>query len=287
MFNRKAISKLKAILIIDILVVAVAAGTYIYFTNQGIITEGPRPAEFTSTGLSIDPLEAEAGEPITISFNLTNVGETEGNYTAILAINNATRENQTLTLTPSESSLVTFTDVEKAEGNYSVQIGELTGSFLIKPAPPINSAIVLSKLTVTPYEGWVDEPITITVTATNPSSSADSLPVKLTITQKSATTTFTETQRIELQPRQNMPVSFTYNATSEGTFTVKMGSLVSAFIIVPTGSTTSLWFRLQDKRLTLRSMASVSRLLTRNFFPLEYLTPSRSLQQIQVEDSFS
>jgi hypothetical protein len=235
MSNRKAIGKLKAILIIDILIVALAAGTYLYLTDQGVIAQGPRPAEFTLTDLLIDPTEAEAGEPITISFNLTNVGETEGNYTATLVINNSTRENQTLDLTPLGSSIMTFIDVENTEGNYSVQIGKLAGSFLIKPAPPVTSSIVLSKVIITPYEGWVNEPINITVTATNPSSNVDSLSVKMTITQKDATTNVVETQRVELQPQQSLPVSFTYNATSEGTYTVKLNSLVSAFIIVPTG----------------------------------------------------
>ena len=106
MFNRRAITKLKAIFIIDLIIVVAAAGSYLYLTSQGLITSGPRPAEFKLTDLTIDPPEAEAGEAVIIFFNLTNVGETDGNYTAFLAINNSTKENQTLTLAPSESIIL-------------------------------------------------------------------------------------------------------------------------------------------------------------------------------------
>jgi hypothetical protein len=230
MFDRRAITRLKAVLVIDILIVAVAAGSYFYLTGQGILTQGPKPAEFTLSDFTIDPPEAEAGEPVVISFNVTNVGETDGNYTALLAINNSTRDNQTISLAASESSLVTFIDTENVEGNYTVQIGDLTGSFLIKPAPPITSSITLSKLLATPYESWVNDTVSITAIATNPSSSTDSLGVKLTINGN-----LVETKRIELDAGQTATVEFIYNATVEGTFSVKVSNLISGFIIVPTG----------------------------------------------------
>ncbi len=235
MFNRRAIIKLKAIFIIDLIIVAAAAGSYLYLTSQGLITSGPRPAEFKLTDLTIDPPEAEAGEAVIIFFNLTNVGETDGNYTAFLAINNSTKENQTLTLAPSESIILNFTDVETVEGNYTAQIGDLTGSFNIKPAPPVTSNIVFSKISALPYEGWMSEPIIIKVLATNPSSATDTVGVKLSVTHKETQSTFTETKRIELEPGQTTTVEFKYNATAEGIYNVKIGNLATGFVIVPTG----------------------------------------------------
>jgi hypothetical protein len=229
-FNRRAITRLKAILIIDILIVAVAAGTYLYLTSQGVIAQGPKPAEFTLTDLIIDPPEAEVGESVSISLNVTNIGETDGNYTANLIINNSTKDNQTISLAASESSLVTFTDTENAEGNYTVQIGDLSGFFRMKPAPPTTSSIVLSKLLATPYESWVNDTVSITVIATNPSSSTDSLGVKLTINGN-----LTETKRIELDAGKTTTVEFRYNVTEEGTFIVKVNNMASGFIVVPTG----------------------------------------------------
>ena len=55
------ISKMKAILIIDVLIVAFAAGTYAYLQNQRVISTGPKPAAFTVTGLIVNPLVAGEG----------------------------------------------------------------------------------------------------------------------------------------------------------------------------------------------------------------------------------
>src|SRR3990170_842265 len=99
MSSRKALAKLKAILIIDILIVLAAGGSYLYLLNTGEITAGaPKPAEFEVTDLTINPLEAEAGEPILISVNVTNIGDIEGVYSANLTINNMLRENQEILL---------------------------------------------------------------------------------------------------------------------------------------------------------------------------------------------
>jgi len=243
MFNRKAISKLKAIFIIDLIIVAAAAGSYLYLTSQGMITSGPGPAEFTLTDLSIDPSEVEAGDPVIFSFNLTNVGETEGNYTAILLINNSTKDNLNITLAPLESILVNnFTDIETVEGNYTVQIGDLTGSFHVKPAPPTTSNIVFSKLTTTfeasgTYEGWINEPLSITVIATNPTSATDTVGVKLTVSQKDVPeNTFTETKRIELEGGQSTSVEFNYSAPSEGIYNFRVNSVATGLVIVNDGT---------------------------------------------------
>ena len=50
----------------------------------------------------------------------------------------------------SHLQIVEFTDIEMAAGNYSVKIGDLTGAFLIKTAPPESSKIVLSNFISNP-----------------------------------------------------------------------------------------------------------------------------------------
>jgi hypothetical protein len=230
MSNRKAFGRLKAVLLVDILVVAIAAGSYLYLSSQGVITQGPRPAEFTLSDLTINPEQAETGEPILISVNTTNVGETEGNYTIQLLVNNSTKENVTITLTPLESNVTTFTNIETVEGNYTVQIGDLMGAFSVKAAPPETSSIVLSKVIAAPYEAWIGEPIIVKATATNPTSAADSISVKLSVNN-----VVVETKRIDLEAGQSTEVDFNYTADSEGIFNVKVNSQVTGFVIVPTG----------------------------------------------------
>ena len=173
-----AITKLQALLVIDLIIVALAAGGY-YYVNS--LTPPLKKAEFQVTNLTIDPLEAEVGEPILISVNVTNVGNEEGSYSANLTINGVLKQNQTILFSGGESRIIEFTDIENAEGNYTVKINGLSGSFRIKAAPPTTSNISLSNLYVRPYEAWIGELIRMSVTAQNLGTETDSLSVKLMI----------------------------------------------------------------------------------------------------------
>ena len=177
---------------------------------------GPKPAEFTLTNLTIDPLEAEVGQPILISVNVTNVGEEEGNYSANLTINDVLKGNQTLLLSGGASDIVEFTDTETAEGNYTVKIDGLSGSFKIKAASPTTSSISLSNLFTDPYEAWIGDSINIKATATNLGVEPDSLSVKLMIDGS-----LIETKTVQLAAGETTTVEFTVNATAEGKHSVK------------------------------------------------------------------
>ena len=98
MNSRSALTKLKAILIIDILIVAAAAGVYLYLQAQGLIVAGPTKAEFSAIDLTINPLEAEVFEPVMVTVNLTNVGGEQGEYIANLTVNGLLEENKTVLL---------------------------------------------------------------------------------------------------------------------------------------------------------------------------------------------
>jgi hypothetical protein len=213
------------------MIVAAAAGTYLYLRNQGLIATAAKPAEFKVSDLTITPSEAEEAEPILISANITNVGDLEGTYDANLTINNVLTQNQTVVVPGNNTSvIVEFTVIEETVGNYTVELGGLTGSFKIIAAPPTASNIHLSNPIVKPYEGWVNETITITVTADNPSNETDMLTVKFTVDDS-----LVETRKIELAAGATTTVEFTYNATTEGKHTFKINSISGTFTIVPTG----------------------------------------------------
>jgi hypothetical protein len=64
MKSSSALTKLKAILIIDVLIVAVAAGVYFYLQAEGLLVGAPKQAEFILNNFTINPLEAEVYEPV-------------------------------------------------------------------------------------------------------------------------------------------------------------------------------------------------------------------------------
>jgi hypothetical protein len=227
--SRSAKSKLKAILVIDVIIVAAAAGIYLYLQNTGQLAETSE-AEFTVTDLTINPLEAEIGENVTISANVTNTGEIDGSYILNLTINDELKENQTILLPSGTSTIVEFAHSEMAEGNYTVKIDDLSGSFKIKTPAPTTSIIVLSRLLVTPYEANIGSPVNIKLNANNPGTTPDRLLIKLTIDGELA-----DSKTVDLDAGESSTVEFTVNATSEGSHKVKVNALSNSFRAVPAG----------------------------------------------------
>jgi hypothetical protein len=230
LISKLAITKLKAILIIDVLIVAIASGTYIYLQNTGGLATAPKLAEFTISDLTINPLEVDVGEPISISVNVTNIGDLEGNYSTTLTINDTEKETKMILLAGGASAIVEFTNTENTEGDYIVKVVNLTGTFKIKAAPPEISSISLSNLIVRPYEVWVGDSVSVNVMAKNLGTRADSLTVKLIVNG-----TLAETRKIELLAGETTIVAFTVNATNEGVHALKVNTLFGAFVVVPTG----------------------------------------------------
>ena len=168
--SESAMTKLKAILIIEFILFGSFAGAYLYLQDQGLVRGVTKSAEFTLTDLEISPSEAYIGDTIQISANLTNISEVQGNHTLSLLINNVMKDTANFTVASNSSEIVQFTDIEEAVGTYDVQVGNLNGTFTIIEAPPEASKIILSDITIDPFEVWPDDPVNVTATAHNQAS---------------------------------------------------------------------------------------------------------------------
>ena len=230
MRSRSAIAKLKVILIIDILIVAVAAGVYFYLHAEGLIVAGPKQAEFTVSDLKINPVKAEVFEPILVTLNVTNIGDEQGEYVANLTINNVLEQNQTIQVPGRNFTIAEFIALKDTPGNYTVEIGGLTGSFTLTPISPTSSKIGLSSLSIKPYEAWSNQTITARVTATNVGEETDSLSVRLIVDG-----TLVDFIGIELAAKESTTLEFAFNETTEGKHNVKVNALSGTFTVVPEG----------------------------------------------------
>ncbi len=235
MFSRSASVKLKAILVIDLLIISGAAGAYLYLQDKGVIGSVNRPAKFTLTSLTISPSNATLGDAVQISVNATNIGDLEGNLTVNFEINSVVKDSQNITLTGAESENVTYTDIETMPGNYSAQVDDLTGAFTINPPPPGSSSIILSNINVNPFEAWSNQQLNVTATATNPSPKADQLFVTVTVDK-----VFVEARMIQMNASSWETVLFTINSTTVGDHTVRLNTLSAPFTVVQTGYHTLL-----------------------------------------------
>lgn len=235
MQSQRAITKLKVIFIINVIIVAIAVGSYFYIgtytgTESGTV-EAPslKPAEFLLTNMTIYPAEVEEGEPLTVSVNVTNVGDEAGNYSLALMVDDSVRENITVKLFGAESRLMSFEVLELTEGLHIVKIGNLTGSFKVT-ASTLPPNVKMSSLIVSPYEVWVGETVKAKAVVSNENDFTVNCSVRLAING-----TWVETKKIQLAGKTSANIEFTITTEKEGMHHVKVGILNGGFKVVPTG----------------------------------------------------
>ena len=91
----------------------------------------PSPAQFTITGLDVTPEQVPPGQPVTVSAQVTNIGDSGGSYAVNLTVNGQVEQTKTVTLAPEAMETVTFTVTKKTPGSYTVSIGDLTEEFTV------------------------------------------------------------------------------------------------------------------------------------------------------------
>ncbi|HEY40240.1 MAG TPA: PKD domain-containing protein [Dehalococcoidia bacterium] len=143
-----------------------------HFTAFAVLSSDTRPAAFTCSGLTISPAEVEAGETVTISVTVSNSGDLEGTYQLVLNINGVAVATEDVTLAGGTSQHVSFTTAQDAAGEYTVGIGDLTGSFTVTTSAVTEpdeepATFVVSNLSVSPAEVAIGETVTITVLVSN------------------------------------------------------------------------------------------------------------------------
>jgi hypothetical protein len=231
MVSRSAISKLKAFLIIDLIIVCATVGAYVYLQNEGVIPRSSKPAVFVFSDLKISPLETYAGQQIQISVTVTNTGGVEGSTTVELEVNGEVKDAIEITLAGLKTSeVVEFVFFEMKVGEYTIQIGDLKTTLKLSEAPPGLNTIVLSSLRVTPNEVWPNEPTIISVNATNTSAETASTAIVCTVDN-----VVVETKHVEVAAGATVKVEFSASAAAEGRHPIRVNALSSSFTVVPDG----------------------------------------------------
>jgi uncharacterized membrane protein len=92
------------------------------------------PADFQISDLEVTPSEAEAGEEVTVSVRITNVGGQTGSYTLQLLINQTVEETKAVTLEEGASTTTEFKVVKQTLGTYTIEIDGLVDEFTVREA---------------------------------------------------------------------------------------------------------------------------------------------------------
>jgi len=93
------------------------------------------PADFVISDLRVTPTRVEAGEEVTVSVKVTNIGGEAGSYIVALKIGQVTEETSTVILDGGDSTTVEFPVTRDNPGTYSIEVAGLSGEFVVTETP--------------------------------------------------------------------------------------------------------------------------------------------------------
>jgi hypothetical protein len=95
------------------------------------LAAGPE-AQWALTDLSVNPDRVRAGQRVSVTAYLKNVGEADGSYSAALTLNGAVIGNRTVSLRSGRDARVAFTFRSPAAGTYPLTLGHLTAQLTVR-----------------------------------------------------------------------------------------------------------------------------------------------------------
>jgi len=93
------------------------------------------PATFEFSNLNVTPNDVSAGDSVTVSVTVTNVGGQTGSYNVPFSVNQTIEETKSVTLEGGESTTVDFTVTKEALGTYDVNVDDLSTEFTVTDEP--------------------------------------------------------------------------------------------------------------------------------------------------------
>ena len=187
---------------------------------------GPEPATFTTGTLTVTPTEVEIGEAVNISVVVTNTGDVEGTYHAVLKVDNVEVVAKDVTLAGGASQTITFITTKTVAGTYAVGIGSQSGSFVVTKPPVQQAAFSTSDLTVNPTEVEIGGTVTISVVVTNTSDVEDTYHAVLKVNN-----VVVVAKDVTLAGGASQTVTFTTTKSTDGTYAVSIGSQSGTFMV--------------------------------------------------------
>ena len=209
-------------------VTSTLSATIGHFGVYGVLAH-TRPASFTTSGLTVDPVEVDWGGPVKISVTIQNNGDLTGVQKVTLLINGAAEASQDVSVNGGDNETATFSVVKKFAGSYSVDVSGMTSSFRVRQPPPAalptfkTEGLSISPLIVPPGHS-----VTVSFMVTNTGQSADTYRANLTINNA-----LLETKDVFLEAGAHETVVFAVVKTNPGVYGLEAGSLFGSFEVTP------------------------------------------------------
>jgi hypothetical protein len=241
MQKRRAITKLQVILLIDIIVISLAAAAYLQiypqFTQTANTGDSLKPPDFTVSNLVITPSEFKLGESASLNATITNIGDVAGDYTIELKVNGESVDTATGNLEGGDHTSVMLPVTGSDVGEYTVEFGDASGAFTILPADENPNArpaqLSIRDLVVTPNEAWTGGDVSVSFKMSNTGGTSGPLNVAVTVDG-----VLVYEQNYTVLPGRTIPTTVKVTAGALGWHSVKVNNLQSGFTVVPEGKHT-------------------------------------------------
>ena len=214
----RGVSKLQAILIIDIIIVASATGALVYV--QGLPGPSLTADQTQIAGLQVTPSSVLIGEDVTATVNVTNIGGQKGTFIMNMSLDGVQAQTTTINFAASQTQTINFTITGVTEGTHTVKIGNLEGSFTV------SSPYSVSNLAINRTQAKVGEAVGISLTITNRAQNSANYSLTLSLND-----IIVQTKNGQVDGAASKNVLFEVIEQKEGTYQVKVGGLNGTFTV--------------------------------------------------------
>jgi hypothetical protein len=181
-------------------------------------------AKFEISSLSIIPTEAIAGDTVSISAQVKNIGSSEGIYQAVLTVNGIKQQAKSIKIAPKGAESVSFAIVESNPGIYNVWVNDLSGELRVLE-------FTVSNLTISPNLSKIGQPVTATADISNSGEIEGSYTPVLQLNQQEIAG-----EELTIAPGTSKTAKFTFTPPSIGSYIVKVGRSSSLLVVTQTGN---------------------------------------------------
>jgi hypothetical protein len=235
MRSKLAITKLQAILLIDIIVVA-SAGAGLYYLQSYAqtptlppgVSPSPSPspiplspAQIQLMGLNVNPFSVVSGQPVQVTVNVTNIGGQSGEINLELNLDGEPNQAQSVTLGAGETNTVNFTVSATTEGTHLIKVGGIESTFSVV------RMFDFSDLGINRTQANINEPIGISLKVTNKANIIESYSLTLFINKAPV-----QTKTGETDAGATVNVLFEVTEQTEGNYDFEIAGLNGTFTII-------------------------------------------------------
>lgn len=122
-----------------------------YEEGETVVEVSEDKASFEFSDLLIEPASVKGGSAVSIQVNVTNTGNIAGETKVELLINGEPADAETISLEAGESTVVEFSHTEKEAGTYTVEVGDLSGSYEVTKSTPFLTGTVTLGILATAF----------------------------------------------------------------------------------------------------------------------------------------